>query len=110
MSLKKTIRSPGNQRPVDLTSVPGKTLGQVFVKTYMKFWWVLRRGIPQELMLGPELYNTLADVLGDKVAHILTKFRDDTKLGGVINTLGSKFESEKGGRSQSVRAGNGGMF
>lgn len=88
-TFKKTIRSPGDQRPVHLTSVPGKALGQVFVKIYVKFWWVGRRGIPQELILGPALYNIFTDALNDKVACILSKFPDGTKLGGVVNTLGS---------------------
>lgn len=87
--LKKTIRSPGNKRLVHPTSVPGKPLGQVFVKTYVKFWWVVRRGVPQGLILGPALYNVFTDALSDKVECILSKFPDDTKLGQVVNLLGS---------------------
>lgn len=47
IKIRKTIRSPGNKRLVHLTSTSQRNLGQVFVKTYMRFRWVVRRNVPQ---------------------------------------------------------------
>ena len=59
---------------------------RVVVNSSMSKWRMVMSGVPQGLVLGPALFSTFVSDMDSGIECTLSKFANDTKLCGAVNT------------------------
>ena len=65
-------------------------INQVAVNSSTSKWTLVTSGIPQRRVLGPVLLNIFVGDMDSGMKCTISKFAEDTKMSGAVDTLGGK--------------------
>ena len=63
---------------------------RVLVNEVTSSWWAVTGGVPQDSVLGIIVSNVFINYLGTRLEGLLSRFADDTTLGGAVDSKVSR--------------------
>ena len=74
----------------------GKRFSSLVINGSVSGWRPVTSGVPQEVVLGPVLFNSFINNIDDSIEFTLSKVADGIKLSGAVDTLEGREVIQRG--------------